>query len=153
MKTLKLKRPFNLLKPVWVYRNLTKETWSIMQDGLVVAHADRVYLRDAKFHVRWRGRCKVRRTGQKNVHAFIIGHLCDVEEIRLAEYKYLKSEDDVLPYSGVTYNPYHDDTFMNEDRDQEIKRADFVDMDMDCTMKVMAIFLPENAATEWPSRA
>lgn len=122
-----------------------------MQDGLVVAHADRLYLKDAKFHVRWRGRAKVRNTKQKNVHAFIIGQLCDVAEIRLTEQKYLKGENDVLPYFGVTYDPYRDDNFMNEDRDQEIKRADFVDMDMDCTMKVMAIFIPENAAKEWPS--
>ena len=152
MKTLTILKPFDPSKPVWVYRNLTRNLFSVMQGGLVVAHAERLYLKDVRFHIRHYGRRKVIRTGQKNVHAFIIGHLCDVAEIRLVEQKHLKGENDILPYFGVTYNPKRDDCFMNEDRDAEIKTADFVDLDMDCTMKVMAVFKPETAAAQWPSR-
>lgn len=126
--------------------------WSIVQGGIVVAYAERLYLKDVKFQVREAGRERVRREKMKNVHAFVIGHLCDVAEIRLLEERHLEGENDVLPYFGVSYNPYTDETFINEDREEAIHTAPYVDMDMDSEMKVMAVFTPEQMAIEWPSK-
>lgn len=59
-----------------VYRNLMRGDgvwWSISQRGLVVAHCRSVVIRGATFVVRAAGRDKVRRTGVKNVHAFVRG--------------------------------------------------------------------------------
>lgn len=139
-------------KKVWVYRNLQKGLWSVMQGGRVVAHAERVYLRDVTYHVRPAGRDKVRATKQKNVHAFVVGYWIELPVIRAAEIKYLKDEDDTLPYFGVVYDPYDNDTFINEDHDAAIYHSDWVDMDINCTMKVMAMFTPDNAERYWPAR-
>lgn len=58
---------------VWVYRNLHKKCYSLMQNGHVVAYADRFCLKDVTFRVREAGLKRCRKTGKKNVHAFMIG--------------------------------------------------------------------------------
>lgn len=63
---------------VWAYRNLmrTDGVWySLMQRGLVVAHAREVVLSSARFVVREGGRRRVVASGVKNVHAFVVGRL------------------------------------------------------------------------------
>lgn len=63
---------------VWVYRNLmrTDGVWySLMQRGIVVAHAKEIGLVDVRFVVREGGRQRVLATGTKNVHAFVVGRL------------------------------------------------------------------------------
>lgn len=60
-------------KPVRVYRNLHTGGYSIKQNGLVVAHAERLCLGDFKCIVNEKGRQKIIKTKQKNVHAFIEG--------------------------------------------------------------------------------
>jgi hypothetical protein len=63
---------------VWVYRNLmrTDGVWySLMQRGLVVAHAREVALADVRFVVRPGGHQRVLESGVKNVHAFAVGRL------------------------------------------------------------------------------
>jgi hypothetical protein len=69
----------NALKGNWVevYYNLHKDTFSIRLKGKVVAHADYVQLSDVKFGVGQGGRYNVRKSGQKNVHAFVRGILTD----------------------------------------------------------------------------
>lgn len=72
-------------RPVYVYRNLghvTKERWSILQDGLVVAHADEVLLAEVESVIRPSGRDKYLESGVRNVHAFLKGMLLkDVPEV------------------------------------------------------------------------
>ncbi len=62
-------------KPVRVHRNLHKKTFSVDQDGLVVAHMDQVCLADAKPHVNEAGRQRVIANKRKEVHAWIEGYI------------------------------------------------------------------------------
>lgn len=61
--------------PVRVFRNRTGrgQTWSIVQSGLVVAHADMFGLRDARMVVHEKSRQRFLRTGKNNAHAYIEG--------------------------------------------------------------------------------
>lgn len=59
---------------VYAYRNLHKNCISLMDSrGRVLKHVDAVLLSDCEFRVRKAGYEKVQRTGQRNVHAFVIG--------------------------------------------------------------------------------
>lgn len=63
-------------EPVRVYRNLHKNSFSVVQHGLVVAHMDQLCLRDAKPYVNETGRQRVIKNKRKEVHAWIEGTLC-----------------------------------------------------------------------------
>jgi hypothetical protein len=65
-------------KRVRVYRNLNKNCWSIQLNGLVVAHATTVKLKNVWFSVRRSGYERFQREGRKNVHAFVIGELVEI---------------------------------------------------------------------------
>lgn len=67
-------RQIEVDKPVLVYRNLNKGGYSIKQNGLVVAHAERFCLGDFVPVVYESGRQKVIKTGVKNVHAYLKGN-------------------------------------------------------------------------------
>ena len=71
-------------RPVYVYKNLHKDCWSIKQHGLVKAHIPKdhaIGLWDCYFHVDAKGREKVLREKRKNVHAFVKGYLQDAENV------------------------------------------------------------------------
>ena len=70
-------RTIDYARPVQVYRNLRNAParWSIRQDGLVVAHADRLSLGDVTFPVSARGAARSRSGGRKTVCAFAVGTL------------------------------------------------------------------------------
>jgi hypothetical protein len=90
--------------PVKVYRNLghAPGDFSIMQKGLVVAHADEVVLQDVTFRVSNAGRNRVLDEKRKNVHAFAVGTLSESKEVR----------DRTMEYGvEVTYNPYNANHF------------------------------------------
>jgi hypothetical protein len=72
-----------------------------MSCGKVIGYVDKIYLKDAEFRVRESGRLKVLKTGQKNVHAFVIGVV--------AEGTY---EDSNCSYV-VNYNPKKNPKFVN----------------------------------------
>jgi hypothetical protein len=84
--------------PVKVYLNLTKGCYSIMQFGKVVAHADSLLIKNAKFVVNQKGRLRVLATKKKSVHAFVVGYLTN----------YCPS----LDYKPIRYNPYKDLEFV-----------------------------------------
>ena len=93
-------------RPVYVYKNLHKDCWSIKQHGLVKAHVPRsesVAMWDCYFHVDIKGREKVLREKRKNVHAFVCG------EWDQKEYRSFK---DMMLWRKVSYNPKRDDFFM-----------------------------------------
>ena len=76
-------RTIDMSKPVRVYRNLNAKksagvVWSILQNGLVVAHSNSVLLVDARAVVRPAGQKRLKETGKKNVHAFIEGKVCNL---------------------------------------------------------------------------
>lgn len=97
-------RTINLDKPVMVYRNLHKKMYSIKQNKVVVAHAERLCLASFECIVNESGRQKVLQTKQKNVHAYIKG-------------KYATSgmgtsaERNDLP-AVIKYSPFKNKTFI-----------------------------------------
>lgn len=58
-----------------LYRNLTRQCWSIRERGRVVGHAPSVTLADAVMVVRPGSRARVLRTGHREVHAWVRGTL------------------------------------------------------------------------------
>lgn len=109
-------RSINLEKPIKVYKNLHKDCYSIKQGSLVVAHAERLCLRDATFKVNEKNRQKVIKTKCKNVHAFIEGFY-------ETSGMWATAERNDLPIE-VYYNPYKTSSFMN--KQQPLKGAQFV---------------------------
>ena len=65
-------------KKVFVYKNLHKDCWSVRQDGLVKAHADKLEMWDCSFQVNQKGREKVLKEKRKNVHAGILGRIDNI---------------------------------------------------------------------------
>jgi hypothetical protein len=66
-------RHIDLDKPVFLYRNLHTGGYSLRQNNLVVAHAERICLRDCEFIVNQKAREKVIDRKQRSVHAFVKG--------------------------------------------------------------------------------
>lgn len=100
-------RTIDPLRPVRVYKNLHRDTFSVVQDGLVVAHLDQLCLRDAKPVVSVAGRERVVQEGRKNVHAYLTGML----------------DETPAPKARVelTYNPYKSDHFyLKRDRGDDM---------------------------------
>jgi len=62
---------------VRVHRNLHKAAWSVVdpKTGRVIAHVDRIALKDVEFRVQEGGRQTVLRTRQRSVHAYVVGEL------------------------------------------------------------------------------
>ena len=85
---------------VKVYKNLTKNTWSIQdyKTRKVIGYSDNIRLEDAKFVVCKSGRQRVLREGKKYVHAFVVGEL--VDNWKLTE-----------GFEEVRYNPHIFDAF------------------------------------------
>lgn len=81
-----------------VYFNLRKNVFSIRRKGRIVAHATSVRMGDATFCVGEKGRQRVLREKQKNVHAYIKGELLSIPG------EYAKQ---------ATYNPYKYTTFVD----------------------------------------
>ena len=108
-------------KRVYVYYNLHTHTWSVKLGDRVVLHTDYIKLSNVEFRVRAGGREKVRREGSKNVHAFVIGNIVDYS---------LPGEmipEPTLPVE-VTYNPYRFDNFVVKTTEEELFKADEVEM-------------------------
>lgn len=80
--------------PVYIYHNLHKDCYSIMQRGLVVGYTNKAILYDCHFIVREAGYLKFQKTKVKNVHAFIRGYIKNLG----------------LPFNfkniPITYNPH-----------------------------------------------
>ena len=91
-------RTINHDKPVKVYWNIHLDCYSLKQSGKVVAHADKVELRDVTFKVNESGRQRVLKERRKNVHAFITGYIDE---------HFVKRDWDIK----IVYNPYKYDSF------------------------------------------
>jgi len=64
-------------RPIRVYRNLRVGGYSVQQDAKVVAHAESLAMRQARFLVNEAGYLRVRATGRKTVHAYVEGYLSE----------------------------------------------------------------------------
>lgn len=99
-----------------VYWNLHKNIWSIRQDGKVVAHRDFVVLEDVSFHVQPAGRERVRKEGNKNVHAYASGNVTHGKPKGWSRGR------------QITYNPYKFDSFVYADDLTPVRHSDRVAM-------------------------
>lgn len=70
-------RSIDATRPVCVHRNLRRGGYSVMQSGLVVAHADAIMLADARCVVSRAGWERSRALGKRTVHAWICGRVTD----------------------------------------------------------------------------
>lgn len=106
--------------PVEVYRNTTRKgvVYTIRQGGYVVAHADELMLINAEFIVSQAGRKRVKKTGRKNVHAWIRGEI-------------VKEAGPVKKAFPVAYNPKRYKTFRRVDKKRPIDKASFVHLTKD----------------------
>lgn len=91
-----------------VYWNLHKRLFSLRQNGRVVAHMGKLCLTDVTFRVQPAGRERVRRTGRKNVHAYVKGDYDHVALLSITD----EEMEDARP---ITYNPYKYDSFVYAD--------------------------------------
>jgi hypothetical protein len=121
MKSYK-NRKIQYEKPVLVYRCLNRKgkVYSIKQNGYVVAHTTSLKLLGCDFIVNESGKERVRKEKQKNVHAFIRGHIVRGQVI--------SNRANCNDYLTVKYNPYKNDSFMvtNFDNETPIKVAKYV---------------------------
>lgn len=95
-----------------VYYNLHKHTFSIKEKGRVVAHADTVAIKWARFVVQPKGREKVIKEGRKNVHAFVRGQLDRT-----------RRTPDLTGYRKASYNPYRAPYFVDAETGDELWEA------------------------------
>jgi len=88
---------------VRVYRNLHKGMFSIQdyKTKKVIGYGDGLLLKDVNFKINKKGQERVRKTFQKNVHAFVIG-------------TFVGEERNLTPgYTHIGYNPYITDQFID----------------------------------------
>lgn len=87
-----------------IYRNLTKDCWSIRHRGKVIGHARNVVIHNPEFVVSQAGRLRVLTERRKNVHAVVRGELVSFDEPTA-----------IKPVTLVTYNPYNHERFTTRD--------------------------------------
>lgn len=102
-------RVLNLVKPVFVYRNLNcpkgqNKKYSIKQNGLVIGHTNELILWKVEFKVSKSGRARVIKEQRKNVHAYAKGMILQNTH-----------EEDLIFDKKIIYNPYLSETFLCED--------------------------------------
>jgi hypothetical protein len=98
---------------VMIYWNLHKLCWSVKaltgeNRGRVIKHVNTFHLSDVSFRVSEAGRQRVIREKRKNVHAGVVGYLCDPRVIP------------VEIMTEVTYNPYFAPKFINKSTQEEV---------------------------------
>ena len=101
-------RSIDYSKPVMIYKNLHNGLFSVKQGGLVVAHIDSVLLANVSFKVNESGRNRVIKEKKKNVHAFIVGYILNVNHTPASLLK-----------RSITYNPYKFNYFYFKDNDNK----------------------------------
>jgi hypothetical protein len=97
-------RSIDTNKKVRVHRNLgkqVKEAYSIKQNGLVVGHADEIYLINGNTHIIPSAQAQAIRERTRNVHAFIEGFVAE----------------NLMPnnsseFAQITYNPFEHKDFV-----------------------------------------
>ena len=105
-------------KRVNVYFNLHKRVWSVRQSGIVIEHADQVFLKDVRLLVGKKGREKVVREQRKNVHAYASGYVCEPQDLPNVPER----------ISAITYNPYKNKTFVFKDNGKPCLNTEYVEM-------------------------
>ena len=144
MKTeiLQEKTPIQPHKPVHVYKNTHTELWSIKQNDVVVAYAEKISLKDVEFRVQQSGLKKVRKKQQKGFCAYIHGYLHDID---LGEF-----DLDCIEFFRIYFNPYRFNSFVKQKTSEPIIKADFCQLDIrDVYAPVIGANLNEATLEEW----
>lgn len=89
---------------------------SLRHKGIVVSHANSVFVTDVSFIVSQKGRERVLRDKRKNVHAFVRGQYDPNINLNLDDY------DKEL----ISYNPYKFGYFYNKLNNSPVYRANIV---------------------------
>lgn len=106
---------------VKLYRNLTRDCWSVKTSYENVRLADALTLFDVGFQVGENARQKVIATKHKNVHAFVTVDMTKAAlERSLAKDN---SREDLTGWDRVSYNPYMQDFFYKVENGQEVTGA------------------------------
>lgn len=100
-----------------VYRNLSKKCLSVRFRGRVIAHVERIALRNVAFVVSEAGRQRVLRDRRKNVHAFLRGEW-------LGPFEMYSLPPSITGHADVRYDPYQYDHFHNLTADKPVRTAD-----------------------------
>lgn len=115
---------------VSVYRNLTKDCWSVVDNspgetrGRVIAHSNELFLGYVSFRVNEAGRLRVLQEKRKNVHARGFGELIYISRHDTVErypdiiFPYGYDTSISTPYEQISYNPYRGPYFYRK-RDNE----------------------------------
>jgi hypothetical protein len=103
-----------------VYWNIRKKVYSLRQNGRVVNHDTFVALSNPTFNVAKAGQTKVRAEGRKNVHATLSGNLMTDNDLGD-----LPHGDDA---EFATYNPYKNDTFVDQYSGEPVLSARFAQL-------------------------
>lgn len=90
----------------YIYRNLRTKGFSVRYRGLVIDRLFTFSAESVEFKVNEKGRLKVIKERQKNVHAFVV---CDKYKVK--KYPVL-SQKDIDRLDRVMYNPYSAAHFM-----------------------------------------
>jgi len=101
------------LKMKYIYWNLHKKCFSIMESGIVIKHASYIVAKNVEFRVRDRGRQRVINEKRKNVHAFVVSD----------DVKTLMSKPVLIPKGKLIYNPYKHKTFVYKSNGRCIANA------------------------------
>jgi hypothetical protein len=104
---------------VQVYFNLHKKVFSVRamqgeKKGLVIAHMDKISIKNPHFKVSQAGRQRVLKEKRKNVHAFVQGEMMD----------FIGFDTRFDPVLEVTYNPYKYEQFVIKTSD-DVKANDY----------------------------
>lgn len=105
-----------------VYRNIHKKCWSVRHKGKVIAHVNKIVLRDCQLVVQPAGNARAKREQRKNVHAFVRGYISSAQECNA------DTKEHHLGYVEVHYNPFINTTFVDE-KDNVLTSAKWVDID------------------------
>lgn len=105
------------------YYDLHDGMFSMCQNGLVVVHADNIWLKNCKFAVQPKGNENVRKTGVKNVHAYVRGNYLDHDIDFPSDYhSYLLS----MGYKAAYYSPKKVTSFIDYYTGEPLYEADSV---------------------------
>jgi hypothetical protein len=105
------------------YYDLHDGMFSMTQNDLVVVHADNIWLKNVKFAVQPAGNAEVKRTGVKNVHAYVRGNYIDHDIDFPTDFdEYLTK----MGFSPGYYNPKTCESFIDFYSGEPIYTADSV---------------------------
>lgn len=107
----------------YLYRNLVKGGFSIKHRGKVCARCDVFTMYDVEFKISKAGQDRARNRQQRNVHAFMVSDNYDQHHVSQTGLKNLITSSNEM--KEVTYNPYHNDTFIIKETGEPIISADY----------------------------